>query len=200
MPKWFDLDKRNGNEMKPTQTGTIVLAAVIFALVGCQSKPSTAVEGKNQMSIRLTSEAFQENQLIPEKYSCDGENISPPIAWSGVPDETRSLTLIVDDPDAPSGSFVHWVVYNIDPGKAGFPEAVPISTSQDLGIQGKNSTGKSSYSGPCPPKGSSHRYFFQLYALDTMLDVSANPSRAIVENAMKNHILATGQLVGIYSR
>jgi Raf kinase inhibitor-like YbhB/YbcL family protein len=186
--------------MKATPTISIVFAAMIFVFVGCQSNPSTAAEGKNQMSIRLTSQAFEENSLIPKKYSCDGENISPPISWSGIPGEAKSLALIVDDPDAPSGSFVHWVIYNIDPAKEGLPEAVTLSTPQGLGAQGKNSTGKSGYSGPCPPKGSSHHYFFRLYALDTMLDIGAGPSRASVENAMKNHILATGQLVGIYSR
>ena len=147
------------------------------------------------MSIHVTSTAFNEGENIPKEYSCDGENLSPPLAWSDVPQGTQSLVLIVDDPDAPSGTFVHWVVYDLPAALASLPEG-----ASGIGREGVNGFRKSGFGGPCPPRGSTHRYFFKLYALDMVLGLKAGASKAEVEKAMQGHILAQGQLVGKYGR
>lgn len=146
------------------------------------------------MTIQLTSAAFQEGGTIPKKYTCDGQNISPQLDWSGLPDQTKSLVLIVDDPDAPGGTFVHWVLYALPADLKG------LSEGASTGVQGANSFRKSGYGGPCPPKGSTHRYFFKLYALDTSLSLKPGASKADVEKAAGGHILAQGQLMGKYGR
>ncbi len=147
------------------------------------------------MNILITSSAFTEGGKIPRIYTCDDQNISPPLTWTAVPTNTVSLALIMDDPDAPSGTWVHWVLYNLpstlirlDQGKSGG------------GTDGKNDFGKLGYGGPCPPRGSNHRYFVKIYALDTSLDLKAGATKAQVESAMKGHILAQGQLMGRYER
>lgn len=151
--------------------------------------------------IQLTSTAFQEGKAIPVQYTCDGENISPPLAWVGIPGGTKSLALIVDDPDAPAKTWVHWVIYNIAPGLTELPEGlVKYSSEGGIGVAGKNDFGKLGYGGPCPPKGKSHRYFFKIYALDTELDLQQGATKAQLEVAMRGHILAEGQLMGTYSR
>jgi hypothetical protein len=147
------------------------------------------------MAIQLTSSAFTEGSTIPKKYTCDGEDISPALEWSGVPQGTKSLALIVDDPDAPVGTFVHWVLYDIPADATGLPEGVT-----GTGTLGKSSFGKTGYGGPCPPKGPAHRYYFKLYALDTALGLKAGSTKAEVEKAMQGHILAQGQVMGKYSR
>ena len=147
------------------------------------------------MTIQLTSAAFDGGGTIPRKYSCDGENVSPPLSWSGIPDGTQSLALIVDDPDAPGRTYVHWVLFNIPPGQDGLPEGV-----QNAGVGGKNNANKTVYSGPCPPRGSTHRYFFRLYALDTQLNLSPGATKADLLQAMEGHILAQGELMGKYQR
>lgn len=135
------------------------------------------------------------DQRIPVQYTCDGENKSPPLQLEGVPEEAKSLVLIMDDPDAPSGIFVHWVVYNIDPG---IKEVLSGSIPKD-GQQGINSLGKDNYAGPCPPDGE-HRYFFKLYALDITLDFEKPPTKEKVEEAMNAHVLQFAEIVGLYSR
>jgi Raf kinase inhibitor-like YbhB/YbcL family protein len=156
--------------------------------------------------IQITSPAFDEGGTIPVKYSCDGENISPPLEWSGVPKEAQSLALIVDDPDAPIGTYVHWVVYNMEAGLTNLPEGVAIYAPveyQDtgaIGVEGKNGSGNEGYRGPCPPGGNPHRYYFKLYALDTPLDLPAGATKKQLESAMQGKILAQGQLMGKYSR
>ena len=142
--------------------------------------------------ISVLSSAFENNGTIPVKYTCDGENINPPLEFSGVPDSAKSLVLIVDDPDAPGGTFTHWVVWAI-------ASDAKIEENSILGIEGMNDFRKSSYGGPCPPSGT-HRYFFTVYALDTDIDVNPGSSRHDVEKAMEGHIIAKGYLMGKYSR
>lgn len=153
------------------------------------------------MTLSISSPAFQDGERIPAKYTCQGQDISPPLKWSQVPDETQSLALIVDDPDAPSGVFTHWVIFNLPPDSRELPEAVPAASQlPSSALQGKNDFGKIGYGGPCPPPGYPHRYLFTLYALDRQLDLKAGSSKQQVLNAMEGHILAQGQLTGTYQR
>lgn len=144
---------------------------------------------------RLASPAFGPNQEIPAKYTCDGANISPPLEISGVPGKTKSLALIMDDPDAPGGVWVHWTAWNIDPTLAEIPE----NSLPQGAIEGITSFGKPGYGGPCPPSGT-HRYFFKIFALDSALELGPSASRADLEQAMAGHILEKAELMGIYSR
>ncbi|MBN1357724.1 YbhB/YbcL family Raf kinase inhibitor-like protein [Candidatus Bathyarchaeota archaeon] len=143
--------------------------------------------------ILVESPAFENNERIPMKFTCDGDDVNPPLTIDGIPEETKTLVLIVDDPDAPMGTFDHWVVWNIPAATRRIEEnTVP-------GIEGMSSYRKHAYGGPCPPYGT-HRYFFKVYALDTQLDLKLNSTKRDVEKAMKGHILAEGELVGLYSR
>jgi Raf kinase inhibitor-like YbhB/YbcL family protein len=152
------------------------------------------------MAIEVTSTAFSEGEMIPLRYSCDGEDVSPPLAWSGVPAAAQSLALICDDPDAPVGTWIHWVLYNIPADASSLPEAVPADPALQSGaINGKNSWGRLGYGGPCPP-GGTHRYFFTLYALDSQLSLESGATEAQLQQAMEGHILAEGQLMGRYQR
>lgn len=185
--------------------GTLFATAVLIAACGDSKEegrsrgPEGGTEGRS-MALVLTSPSFGEGGTIPAEFTCDGEDRSPALAWSGAPPKTASFALICDDPDAPAGNWVHWVVLNLPPESTGLPEGVPAS--RDLGgggIHGKNSWGRLGYGGPCPPSGT-HRYYFKLYALDTSLDLSANPTKADVVRAMEGHVLAEGQLMGRYKR
>jgi len=150
--------------------------------------------------MKLESSAFSPEGTIPIKYSCDGEDISPPLSWQGVPEGTQSLALICDDSDAPGMTFVHWLIYNLPTEVQQLPENVPNRERLESGaLQGENNFGKVGYGGPCPP-GGTHRYFFRLYALDGMLDLGAGISRDRLERAMEGHILAQAELMGRYSR
>jgi len=152
------------------------------------------------MDVQVTSTAFQEGGMIPAKHTCDGPNVSPPLAWSGIPETAKSVALISDDPDAPAGTWVHWVLYNLPPATKDLPENVPPSDTLSSGArQGKNDFRKFGYGGPCPPSGT-HRYYFKIYALDTMLNLAAGATKAQVLKAMEGHILAQGQLMGKYKR
>lgn len=145
--------------------------------------------------MKITSSAFENDAKIPQKYTCDGENINPPLLFSQVPQNAKSLVLIMDDPDAPMGTFVHWVLYNIPPSTSEIKEdSMPGEASV-----GRNSGGRSDYIGPCPPSGT-HRYFFKLYALDSVLSLDGNSGKKEVEDAMTGHILEQAQLIGLYSR
>lgn len=148
----------------------------------------------------LTSSAFAHEAPIPVKYSCDGENISPPLAWTDPPGGTQSFALINDDPDAPVGIWIHWVLYNIPGDSRGLNEAIPAHEELGDGSQhGENSWGRRDYGGPCPPSGT-HRYFFKLYALDTMLELGAVADKETLLEAMEGHILAEAELMGTYAR
>ena len=148
-----------------------------------------------EAQMKITSTAFGNNGQIPAKYTCDGADMNPPLGFEGVPAGTKSLALIADDPDAPMGTWVHWVVWNIDPKTTGIAE----NSIAKGAIQGLNDFGTQAYGGPCPPSGT-HRYFFKLYALDTALGIKANAKKADLEAAMKGHILGEAQLVGLYKR
>ena len=152
------------------------------------------------MSISLSSTAFAAGASIPADYSCKGRSVSPPLAWSNAPAGTGSFALIVDDPDAPLGTFIHWVIYNIPASSRGLPEAVPTNgQSADGTRQGNNGAGRVGYTGPCPPSGT-HRYFFKLYALDKVLDLSSGADKDQLLKAMQGHILAQGELMGTFSK
>ncbi len=156
---------------------------------------------QNISNISISAEAFKDGGNIPAVYTCDGRNISPALTWSGIPAGTKSIALIVDDPDASRGTFVHWVLFNIPPDARGLPEAVPENqTLKDGSRQGNTSYGEAGYGGPCPPPGKPHRYYFKVYALDTKLDLPAGATKADVEKAMDGHILAKGELIGKYGR
>jgi Raf kinase inhibitor-like YbhB/YbcL family protein len=152
------------------------------------------------MSMTLTSAAFVHEGTIPSRHTCDGEDLSPPLAFGGVPGGTKSLVLLCDDPDAPAGVWDHWVLFNLSPGTPGLPEGLPAGASYaDGSLSGKNSWGRLGYGGPCPPKGI-HRYYFSLYALDGLLDLPSGTSKKDVLVAAKGHILASATLMGRYSR
>jgi Raf kinase inhibitor-like YbhB/YbcL family protein len=145
--------------------------------------------------MKLMSTAFQHNSPIPALYTCDGRDVNPPLAITDVPSGAKSLALIVDDPDAPRGTWVHWVLWNIDPATSTIPEhSIPPGASE-----GVNDFKKQHYGGPCPPSGT-HRYFFKLYALDRTLDLKSITTAAMLETAMKGHVLAEHALIGLYSR
>jgi Raf kinase inhibitor-like YbhB/YbcL family protein len=153
------------------------------------------------MALLLSSTAFADGAEMPPAYTCDGRDISPPLAWSGVPAGAKSLTLIVDDPDAPDPraprmTWVHWVVYNLPPSLSGLPEAAAIPPGATAG---RNDFGNARYGGPCPPIGK-HRYFFKLYALDATLPEMGHATKAQVEQAMARHVLAEAELLGSYQR
>ena len=151
--------------------------------------------------MELTSAAFKAGEAIPARYTCDGRNVSPPLQWTGVPPEARSLVLMVDDPDAPSGDWVHWIVYDLPPGMTALAEDVPATAAPgETGKQGVNDFKKPGYGGPCPPGGKAHRYFFRLYALDAALDLKSGATKKEVAAAMARHIVAQTQLMGIYTR
>ena len=150
------------------------------------------------MSLKLTSRAFKNEGDIPNKYSKDGGNISPPLAWTNVPDEAKSLALIVDDPDAPSGTFVHWLVYGIPPDTSELDEDVPATPQLPNGaLQGRNGFREFGYGGPQPPEGT-HRYVFHLYALDIDPDLEGGASREELDEAIQDHILEEAHLMGRY--
>jgi Raf kinase inhibitor-like YbhB/YbcL family protein len=145
-------------------------------------------------SISITSSSFQAGGDIPAKFTCDGTNVSPALQIGGVPNEARSLVLLVDDPDAPRGLFTHWIIWNIDPKTTRVAE----NSAPAAGVQGTNDFGKRNYGGPCPPSGT-HRYFFKIFALDTKLELKPNARRAELDAAMRGHVLAQGELMGRYS-
>ena len=147
------------------------------------------------MKLEVESQAFREGDYIPQKYTCDGDNISPPLRWTGVPIGTNSFALIVDDPDAPLGTWVHWLIYDIPASESALPEAV-----QGLAVEGQNDFLRIGFGGPCPPTGKPHRYYFRLYAMDLKLDLPAGIGRDELEKAMQGHVLAEGELMGRYNR
>lgn len=156
------------------------------------------------MTLAVTSTAFAESASIPAIYTCEGADISPPLAWSGVPAGTRSLVLIVDDPDAPDPAaprmtWVHWLLYDIPPNITGLPEGVLASALPEGTREGRNDWKRTGYGGPCPPIGR-HRYFFKLHALDVVLGDLREPTKPALEQAMEGHVLARGQLMGTYQK
>lgn len=167
---------------------------VVFA----DNSSSTSKEG--EIAMKLVSAAFGEGEMIPAVYTCDGENISPPLTWDDVPENVKSFTLIGDDPDAPMGTWVHWVVYNIPSSVKTLAENVPkVDSLPDGTRQGVSDFRKPGYGGPCPP-GGMHRYYFRLYALDAQVQVDAKMTKKKLLEAMEGHVLAEAVLMGKYKR
>lgn len=176
---------------------TLLLFCTIFLGIGCTgqdgNKLDNGAENSQIAQFDVFSSVFENNESIPVAYTCDGENINPPLQFSGIPDDAKILVLIVDDPDATEGVFTHWIVWNINPESNIMENSVP-------GIEGENSFGEVSYGGPCPPSDTTHRYIFGVYALDTELNLDGGANRQNLESAMDGHILAKGELIGLYGR
>lgn len=153
------------------------------------------------MAFEISTAAFPREQAIPEKFTCKGQDVSPPLRWTGVPDGTKSFALIMDDPDAPAGTWVHWVVYNIPVSVTEFVENMPRDPELKDGTrQGRNGFGKAGYNGPCPPPGTQHRYHFRLYALSAVLDLKPGATRMQLDRAMAHKILDKTDLMGKFKR
>ncbi len=149
----------------------------------------------------VTSSSFASGAMIPEQYSCKGADISPALTWSGAPAKTKSFAIIMDDPDAPAGTWVHWVMWNVPASNHSLAESVVKNEQLDDGSQqGRNSFGKIGYNGPCPPMGQTHRYFFRVYALDVKLTLAPGNDRAALDEAMKGHVLVEGEYMGTFHK
>jgi hypothetical protein len=179
---------------------SVAKLAICCALVGLPMCGSFA-NGAPSSKLELTTTAFRPGSKIPVAFTCSGANISPALSWSVGPPRTVSFALIVDDPDAPVGTWIHWVVYNLPATKRQLPEHIPLGeVITSGGRQGENDFPTNGYGGPCPPPGKPHRYFFRLYALDTLLDLHGQVHRRDVDAAMKGHILAQTELMGTFGR
>jgi Raf kinase inhibitor-like YbhB/YbcL family protein len=187
--------------MNKSLRGTVYIIALVLlflsALFLCNNTQSI---GGHIMEIKITSSAFLEGGMIPKRYTCDGEDISPPLKWTSPPEGTKSIAFISDDPDAPMGTWVHWVIYNIPPDVTELSENIPPDSTLPNGAsQGINDFRRIGYGGPCPP-GGTHRYYFKVYALDTKLIFKSPPTKKDLLKAMEGHILGQGQLMGKYKR
>jgi len=181
----------------------IGLAGILAVLLtACQTaQPEGVVQEGTVATLQVESSAFEEDQAIPRQYTCDGADLSPPVSWSASPEATQSFVLILDDPDAPAGTWDHWILFNIPATTRSLPEAVPADENvEGIGVHGSNSWRNLGYGGPCPPSGPAHSYSFRVYALDSILDLEAGARKRDVEQAMIGHVLATGQLIGRYGR
>ncbi len=187
----------------------VLLVVLVCGVIGCGSseqeyeKPKPT--GESAMTVTIRSSAFANGEPIPRRYSGEGEDVSPPLSWSGVPDGAKELAMIVDDPDAPTAQpWVHWVIYKIPPDAAGLAEGIAADaqlTSPAGALQGRNTSGDIGYHGPMPPPGHGvHHYYFKLYALDVQLDLKAGADKQALLAAMEGHILGRGELVGAYQR
>ena len=181
---------------------SMLLSACTFSAATRTTPEIVEPTTEADMSFKLTSDAFANGQSIPAKYSCIGKNISPPLAWNDGPADTQSFALIMDDPDAPFGTWVHWVIYNIKPDMRSLQEDLPI-TGKNIDPNaiyvGKNSSGNIGYDGPCPPSGT-HRYFFKFYALDTVISLLPGATKEELLKEMDGHILAPAELMGTFSK
>lgn len=178
----------------------LLALCILLGLVSCQAQTPSVASPAPPATLKLTSPAFDQGATIPAVYTCDGQNISPPLAWDGVPQGTRALALIVEDPDAPVGTYTHWVLYDLPPTLTALPEGVPLGERPPVGgAQGKNDARQLGYFGPCPPSGS-HRYIFTLYALNASTNLAPGASKRELLQAMQGHILAQGELMGRYQR
>ncbi|HVZ40667.1 MAG TPA: YbhB/YbcL family Raf kinase inhibitor-like protein [Candidatus Kapabacteria bacterium] len=191
---------------------SLAMVALVLAATGCrqsddarpehirQARTSTQTAQTMDTLFALTSTAFGEGAPIPRQYTCDDRNIAPPLRWSASPGNAKSLALILDDPDAPHGIWVHWVLFNIPPTVNALEEGISAGQANAMSIMnGKNSFGNTGYGGPCPPSGT-HHYYFRLYALDTMLPLKEGATRADLDAAMKGHMVARTTLMGTYQR
>jgi len=171
---------------------------LILTCVAGFAQQAPAAEGG---AMTVTSSSFASGGAISEQYSCKGTDISPALTWSGAPAKTKSIAVIMDDPDAPAGTWVHWVMWNVPASKHSLAESVAKNEQLDDGSQqGRNSFGKIGYNGPCPPMGQTHRYFFRVYALDSKLTLTSATDRAALDEAMKGHVLAEGEYMGTFHK
>lgn len=182
----------------------ILVPASRFCLLQIASAQSETLQGGPVMTMKLISSAFLHNQEIPQRYTCDGNDVSPPLKWSGIPAGCKSLALVVSDPDAPDPAaprmtWIHWVLYNLPPDSGSLEDSVASSGLPVSTLEGKNDWKRTGYSGPCPPIGR-HRYYFTLYALDAILPDLGKPTRSVLEKAMKGHVLEEAMLMGTYQR
>jgi Raf kinase inhibitor-like YbhB/YbcL family protein len=182
----------------------LVLLVMVSTLLFCSCKDrgqaGSPPAGGEKMEIKIKSPAFEDGGLIPPRYTCDGADISPPLQWQAVPEGTKTIALICDDPDAPMGTWVHWVLFNLPAEIRELAENIPTDRTLPSGAcQGTNDFGRIGYGGPCPPSGT-HRYFFKIYALDTQIDLAAGAKKSQLLKAMEGHILGQGQLIGKYKR
>lgn len=187
--------------------GWLTAGIILVASVAC-STPTTPTTGQEKLTSQrqasdfsLTSDAFRSGEAIPARYTCDGQDVSPSLTWSRIPENARAFALVVEDPDAPGGTFTHWVAFNIPADARGLPENVAkTDRMEDGGIQGRNDFGRTGYGGPCPPPGNPHHYHFALYALDAPLNLPPGAAKQDVLKALQGHVLAQAELVGIYHR
>ncbi len=179
----------NKPKVRPILTLAATVVVIFFVLI------TLGKEGATMSELKLSSTAFQNNGFIPSKYTCDGRDINPPLVIENVPPGTKSLALIVDDPDAPGGTWVHWVSWNIAPDIKEIKE----NDTPKGSAAGLNDFNRQAYGGPCPPSGT-HRYFFKLYALDTALDLPSGTRKADIEKTMKGHVISQAQIIGLYKR
>jgi len=205
MPKSLNFCATMGPRKRLQEMSARSIVAVLISFVLCTSLwPSEklfAQENGGAMPLQISSTAFSASEAISKKFTCDGPDVSPQLKWNDPPANTQAFALIMDDPDAPAGTWVHWVLYDLPPNTRELPEAVAKQEQLSSGArQGRNDFGKIGYGGPCPPPGKPHRYFFKLYALDAKLGLKADATKADVERAMKGHILAQAELVGRYRR
>lgn len=183
--------------------GIIYLVPAIFLLFFCTSKSEKPESGaeKKLPTIKIESKAFENNDTIPTMYTCDGENISPSLSWEKIPEEVEEIVIICDDPDAPMGTWVHWVIYNIPSEVDSLPEDIENKTViQDSIFQGTNSSNKPGYTGPCPPDEPAHHYHFKIYGLKSGIDAKPGLSKSEILEKMKGKIAAKGEIVGLYKR
>jgi hypothetical protein len=180
------------------QSARVVAAVLLFAAAAMRGYRVYIARGQ---TMNLSSTSFQNGSRIPAKYTCSGANLSPQLAWTAPPAATASFALIVTDPDAPRGTWVHWVLYNLPAGTRALPEGLPaLGQLPDGALQGRNDFGEIGYGGPCPPPGAPHHYHFTLYALDAKLNLPVGATRTQVEAAIQGHILAHGELIGLFQR
>ena len=180
---------------KPIIVLIVILLSIIGGIYYFQYYSKQNLDDLNVKNMQITSPEFRNNQSIPAKFTCDGDNVNPELNIAEVPAEAKSLVLIMDDPDAPMGTWIHWTAWNIDPSIDKIEEnTFPIGS-----VQGITSSNKSGYGGPCPPSGT-HRYFFKVYALDTKIDIEANSGVTLLEKTIEPHVIAKAELIGLYSR
>jgi Raf kinase inhibitor-like YbhB/YbcL family protein len=193
--------ERKGTMYDRMKVGTWLLL-ILAVLSACQGEqPQQPEPPRAELELTIESNAFEMEGNIPKRYTCDGEDVSPPLLWSEPPAGTQSLVLVCDDPDAPSGTWDHWLLFNIPAAVRSLPEGVAaVEVIEGVGVHGTNSWRRLGYGGPCPPEGPAHRYYFKLYALDVALGLDPGAEKQDVEKAMTGHVLAQGQLMARYGR
>jgi Raf kinase inhibitor-like YbhB/YbcL family protein len=193
------------------RSGLLLLSGALLALAACggddepSGTPAANTTEQTQTPdsgvFRLESGAFEEDEPIPARHTCEGANLSPPLSWTGAPEGVESFTLILDDPDAPAGTFTHWLLFDLPAGTTFVPENVEVTEEPAVGgAQGTNDGSKVGYTGPCPPEGSAHRYVFTLYALDAALGLEPGAAKDELVDAMEDHIVAEASLAGTFER